>query len=329
MKAKEFVDKLKDIADNYKTLYVLGSIGSPMTDSNKTRYISQHCADYNGRFDRKRMIQKATSDTFGFDCVCLIKAVLWGWSGNQSDTYGGAVYGSNGVPDIGADEIILRCSNVSNNFSSIEVGELVWMKGHVGIYIGDGLAVECTPAWKNCVQITACNCYRSGYSRRNWTKHGKLPYIEYDTQKSEMTTPSQPDVNSIYWKVGDVVNFTGTKHYVSSNSTNGKTCKPGKARVRALARTGKHPVQLIAVAGGGSTVYGWVDTAFIARENATLAVGARVKVNAGAKTYTGGRLASFVYQKTYDVISINGDRVVIGVGNTVTAAVNKKDLTVV
>lgn len=329
MKVKEFVDKLKDIANNYKTLYVLGSIGSPMTATNKTRYISQHCAHYNGRFDRKPMIQKATSDTFGFDCVCLIKAVLWGWSGNQSHTYGGAAYGSNGVPDVGADEIILRCSDVSNNFSTIEVGELVWMKGHVGIYIGDGLAVECTPAWKNCVQITACNCYRSGYNRRNWTKHGKLPYIEYDSEKPQVTTPSQPNVNKIYWKVGDVVNFTGTKHYISSNSTNGKTCKPGKATIRALSLNSKHPVQLIATKGGGSTVYGWVDVAFIARENVNLAVGSRVKVNAGAKTYTGGRLAPFVYQKTYDVIRISGDRVVIGIGTTITAAVNKNDLTIV
>lgn len=47
------------------------------------------------------------------------------------------------------------------------------------MYIGDGLAVECTPRWKNCVQITACNCDKPGYNRRNWSKHGKLPYVKY------------------------------------------------------------------------------------------------------------------------------------------------------
>lgn len=131
------------------------------------------------------------------------------------------------------------------------------------------------------------------------------------------------------FKVGDIVQFTGTKHYVSSNSTNGKTCKPGKARVTALASTGRHRVHLVAVTGGGSNVYGWVDTASITRESATLAVGARVKVVAGAKTYTGVRLASFVYSNTYEVISISGDRVVIGIDKAITAAVHKKDLTVV
>ena len=65
------------------------------------------------------------------------------------------------------------------SLSNIEVGEAVWMEGHIGVYIGDGLAVECTPKWANKVQITSCNQSVTGYNRRDWTKHGKLPYIEY------------------------------------------------------------------------------------------------------------------------------------------------------
>lgn len=63
-------------------------------------------------------------------------------------------------------------------------------------------------------------------------------------------------------KVGDIVNFTGNTHYVSSNSTNAKPCKPGKAKITATYK-GKHPYHLIKVSGGGSTVYGWVDAADI------------------------------------------------------------------
>lgn len=58
----------------------------------------------------------------------------------------------------------------------------------------------------------------------------------------------------------------------------------------------------------------------------TLKVGSKVKVKAGAKDYNGVQLASFVYGRTYDVIQISGDRVVIGQGGQVTAAVRKKDL---
>lgn len=60
---------------------------------------------------------------------------------------------------------------------------------------------------------------------------------------------------------GDVVNFTGKKHYTSANATKAKSCKPGKARVTSIHKLGesKHPYHLVAVSGGGSTVYGWVD----------------------------------------------------------------------
>lgn len=61
--------------------------------------------------------------------------------------------------------------------------------------------------------------------------------------------------------------------------------------------------------------------------SSSFSVGNKVKVKSGAKTYTGGSLSSFVYSTVYDVIQIDGDRVVIGLGKAVTAAVNKKDLT--
>ncbi|MDE6149105.1 MAG: glycoside hydrolase family 25 protein [Ruminococcus sp.] len=205
----EFVKKLKDVATNYKTLYVMGCFGAPMNAANKTRYCDNH--SYNKQSARTAMIKAATDDTFGFDCVCLIKGILWGWNGDKSKVYGGATYKSNDVPDIGADTMITQCTGVSTNFSNIEVGEAVWMTGHIGVYIGDGLAVECTPAWDNKVQITACNCDKSGYNRRNWTKHGKLPYIKYEavsdtapaTNKAETSASGVKGVDVSKWQ-GDI-----------------------------------------------------------------------------------------------------------------------------
>lgn len=182
---KELAAAALNVANNYKTLYVMGCFGAPMTAANKTRYCKNN--PYNTAADRTAMIKAASADTFGFDCVCLIKGLLWGWSGDGSKTYGGAKYAVNGVPDIGADTMITKCSGVSTDFSKVEVGEAVWCKGHIGIYIGGGLAVECTPKWKNCVQVTACNCNKSGYNRRNWTKHGKLPYVTYTGQTENVT----------------------------------------------------------------------------------------------------------------------------------------------
>ena len=198
MKASEFVEKLKDIALNYKTLYVMGCFGAPMTAANKKRYANNY--SYNRQASRTKMINAATADTFGFDCVCLIKGVLWGWDGSKNKLYGGAKYTSNGVPDVCAGTMINMCSNLSTDFSNIKVGEAVFTPTHIGVYIGNGLAVECTPKWKNKVQITACNCVKEGYDTRTWTKHGELPYIEYDvpleTAKPDTSKPvstTKPD----------------------------------------------------------------------------------------------------------------------------------------
>ena len=121
---------------------------------------------------------------------------------------------------------------------------------------GGGLAVECSPAFENDVQITAVKNMgtKSGYNARTWTKHGKLPYIEYDN-----AAPVQPD-------------------------------KPD---------TG---------AGGA------------------IKTGSVVRVKQGAKTYAGGGLASFVYERDHVVSELNGDRAVITYGGVTVAAVRVSDL---
>ena len=129
----ELVERALNVANNYKTLYVMGGWGQPLTEANKKTLIDKW--DYNQQPDRTAMINAASTDTFAFDCVCLIKGLLWGWDGTLSHTNGGAVYGSNGVSDTNATGMIDYCYDVSTDFSDIEVGEILWMTGHVGIYI--------------------------------------------------------------------------------------------------------------------------------------------------------------------------------------------------
>lgn len=191
MDSVEFAKRVRNAATNYNTLYVMGCFGAPMTAANKSRYCTNHV--YNKQTTRTKMIKSARSDTFGFDCVGLIKAILWGWTGDRHKNYGGAQYASNNVPDINADTMISKCSDISTDFSTVQVGEVVWKSGHIGVYIGNDLVVECTPSWKNGAQITSCNCTKNGYNRRNWTKHGKLPYVKYVKPVSE--TKSNVGVN--------------------------------------------------------------------------------------------------------------------------------------
>ena len=55
--------------------------------------------------------------------------------------------------------------------------------------------------------------------------------------------------------------------------------------------------------------------------------GDTVKLKEGAKTYTGGKLASFVYKRKYIVKEVSGERAVITYNGVVVAAVKKSDLT--
>ena len=192
---KELAAACKKAAQQ-KTLYVMGCFGAPMNERNQARYIRSY--GYNSQPERAGKILAATEDTFGFDCVCLIKGLRWGWSGDPSQVYGGADYKSNGVPDIGTEAIIGVCSHVSEDFSELREGELLWMPGHVGIYIGDGLAVESTPVWKDGVQITACNGDQQGYPRRDWKKHGWLPYVSYEETPQPVSKPApEPQIYRI------------------------------------------------------------------------------------------------------------------------------------
>jgi cell wall-associated NlpC family hydrolase len=190
--AAELAIAATNVAKNHRTLYVMGCYGAPMNASNRDYYSGNH--EYNRKPERTALIKAASSETFGFDCSGLVKSLLWGWSGDKNHKRGGSAYGSNGVPDKSANQLITLCEDVSTDFSRLEVGELLWMDGHVGIYIGSGQAVESTPAWKNGVQVTDVGNVKSGTGHR-WTKHGRLPWVEYTgatepTKPQEVTTPS-------------------------------------------------------------------------------------------------------------------------------------------
>lgn len=181
MKSKEFIDKLLNIAKNYKTVYMWGVFGSPVSEQLILGKFRQYPSWYTTR-KRESLRSLIGKHYFAFDCVNLIKAILWGWTGSPALPNGGSVYCSNNVPDVSANGMLAHLTDVSSNFSNIIPGEAVWMEGHIGVYIGDGRVVECTPSWANGVQITACLNIGlvSGLKGRYWIKHGKIPYIEYE-----------------------------------------------------------------------------------------------------------------------------------------------------
>lgn len=189
MTDSKFVEMAK-LAVSVPTLYVNGCFGAPMTDYNKKRYMNNTA--FNKAPNRQKLIAAASPDTFGFDCICLIKAILWNWFADPNAIYGGAEYKAHGVPDFPVDGnaktkgLLDYCTDVSTDFSKILPGEVLHIPGHAGIYLGDGLCAECTYRWKDGVQITAVanlGNNKKVANSRTWNEHGKLQWIEYKAKK--------------------------------------------------------------------------------------------------------------------------------------------------
>ena len=82
---------------------------------------------------------------------------------------------------------------------------------------------------------------------------------------STPTTSTASTSKELAYKVGDTVQFVGCLHYTSSYKSGvAKGCKAGVATVINLSKGQPHPYCLKAVAGKGSTVYGWVNAGDIA-----------------------------------------------------------------
>lgn len=150
MKVNEFIEKLKKI-EKMPTLYKLGT--------------------FLNKKDDKYLLT---------DCSGLIKGILWGYPEEGK-------YEGNKIPDINANTMIKRCNEVSDDFTKMKKGSLVWMNGHIGVHIGNGICIESSPKWENGVQCTFIK--NSGFRNtkklheRKWTKHGLFKYIEYEEEK--------------------------------------------------------------------------------------------------------------------------------------------------
>lgn len=120
--------------------------------------------------------------------------------------------------------------------------------------------------------------------------YGLPNYASKATSASHTEKPA-----TLKHKAGDIVKFTGSTHYKSSDASSGVSCKAGTAKITAVFEKGKHPYHLIAEKGGGSTVYGWVDTKDIGETSqaapaasASFSVGDKVKVRGSVHCYGNG-----------------------------------------
>ena len=147
------------------------------------------------------------------------------------------------------------------------------------------------------------------------------------------TTSTTKPTSSATYKAGTKVTLSSTPVYASSTSTSASAKKSGtyylwsKDVVNGRIRITNSSIKV----GKTGQVTGWIKTSDIKTSSIanTIEVGDTVKIKSGAKTYTGGKLSSFVYSRNYKVKEKKGDRVVVTFAGIVIAAVKLSDLTLV
>lgn len=152
-----------------------------------------------GRYD--------SDGTRQFDCCGLFKCFMWHDYSTQNSKY----Y-SKTQKDLSCEGLLAEAKEKGDISSIPETpGVLVYMKGHMGIYIGDGKVIESTAAKYDGKKGKIYKTYFKGNGkgcdgkRTTWTKWFKSPYLTYDEVKP--VKPSEPTDNFLgsrgYLKLGD------------------------------------------------------------------------------------------------------------------------------
>lgn len=163
-----------DIYNNLKTVYAKGGIGWKLTQTRMNALIKQYP-------DNKKYLKQSDLGKYACDCSGMVVGMAYdGWTVTTQPVWSRA----HDWNDASLGEKITNCVAPADAIP----GMCLWKKGHVGLAIGNGYALDSN------AEASGSGIHLRKISDIKWEKAGMLPEIEYvDT------------------KVGDIILMTVTK----------------------------------------------------------------------------------------------------------------------
>ena len=168
--------------------YVWGTYGSVLTRGLYNAKEEQYPDEVGGYADfiKSHWLGGRTAD-----CVGLIKG--YGWLDPDDHE---VHYGTNGMPDIGADAMYYNASEKGSISTIPEIpGLAVWKSGHIGIYIGNGQVIHASGTMIGVIQ--------SPLGETGWTHWLKIPYITYLDSNVPTAVNEQRIWDTLYAEIGN------------------------------------------------------------------------------------------------------------------------------
>lgn len=204
------------------------------------------------------------------DCVNLYKALFNGYDVNNK-TVGYYQHDLSNTGDCTEAELLAQCSDISQDFSTLRNGvpEILYMRGHIGGYIGNYLyngnlynVVECTGSWGGGILFSWVDPdgtrrrMKDGGKNGKWAYHGKpTKWVSMNAPQAEIPPSNQTDdkdtISDTYTvKKGDTLNKIAVKYKttvpallkLNPSIKNANLIYPGQ-KIKVLAKEEYHIVK--------------------------------------------------------------------------------------
>lgn len=178
----------------------------------KLKTLAERKTGYNNKYPYN-LLYVHKDKTTG-DCLNTIKALLNGYN-IYNNTVGYYQKDLSNTGDVSEPVLLSMCTDISSDFNRITKGELLYMRGHVGSFVGltkrngkEYNTIECTKSFGGGIVYSWVDSdgtrrsHKGGVKNGKWVQHGKMTkFISYNATEGSNSNEKPKDDNSTTQKV--------------------------------------------------------------------------------------------------------------------------------